>query len=396
MRILALHSFYRRKGGEDISFVTEVELLGDRGHTVVVHTVKSGDLAEIRAVSRAARAVWNRAEYANVIEAIKRTRPHVAYLNNIFPGLSASVVDACREEGVPIVYAVRNYRLACISGNLYRAGHDCTSCLDRTSPLGGVLRGCYLGSRGHSAIAAGSLLMNRLAIWRHPVIHFAAVSRHVADFVAALGVPRSHIWVKPNTVSPVPVVDLDPGTGLIFVGRLEPEKGVEQLVQAFHRVARPHDQMSVIGDGALARRLRAKAHPQISFFAEVDHRVVLSKISKARVCAVPSLWHEPFGRVAVESLACGTPVLAANRGGLGDVIEDGITGLLVEPGRAGELSAALDVMLHDDSWSRDARAAARKRFDGRFAPAAVGAVLENILEHAAGAERAPDFRRNPT
>jgi len=85
---------------------------------------------------------------------------------------------------------------------------------------------------------------------------------------------------------------------------------------------------------------------------------------QADVVVVPSVWQEPFGRVALEALMCGTPVVASNRGGLGEIVQDGITGFIVEP-KPKPIADAVVHVLQSSTFRlqvRDALPSLRRRF----------------------------------
>lgn len=88
---------------------------------------------------------------------------------------------------------------------------------------------------------------------------------------------------------------------------------------------------------------------------------------KSHVSVVPSIWMEPFGIVAVESLSCGIPVVASNTGGLATIVEDGKTGILFNPNNEKDLEKALERLIKDrkllDSMAKEARLSALKRFN---------------------------------
>ena len=79
----------------------------------------------------------------------------------------------------------------------------------------------------------------------------------------------------------------------------------------------------------------------------MSHAEALALYQGADIAVVPSLWREPFGLVAVEAMAAGLPVVASDTGGLSDIVRPGQTGLLVPPGDAAALAAALETLLDD-------------------------------------------------
>jgi D-inositol-3-phosphate glycosyltransferase len=144
---------------------------------------------------------------------------------------------------------------------------------------------------------------------------------------------------------------------ILFVGRIEPLKGIDILINA---AAQLHDdenfRVLIVGGDAraagqiaalreLAARLGVDHH--ISFVGAVDHQDLPAYYNAADVCVVPS-YYESFGLVAVESMACGTPVVASRVGGLASTVSDGETGYLI-PWRCPEpFAERLELLLEND------------------------------------------------
>jgi glycosyltransferase involved in cell wall biosynthesis len=114
---------------------------------------------------------------------------------------------------------------------------------------------------------------------------------------------------------------------------------------------------------------------------------VVQLYSHAAAFACPSVY-EPFGLINLEAMACQTPVVASAVGGILEVVEDGVTGLLVPPGRPDDLAAALRRLLDDAATARAMGQAGRRRVEERFAWDSVAARTEQIY-----AEAIDDFRR---
>lgn len=368
LSILALRSRYRSSGGEDVSFESEVEFLRSRGHEVRVIEVDSSEQARQPLLIQGGSLLrGDRDLLARLESETLRSRPDVAYLNNWFPWLVPAL--ATLTQRMPVLVAVRNYRFWCVSGVFFRAGRRCTECFDGTA-LHGVVHGCYQG-RFPSAIAAGLIRKARRALIDDPQVHMAPVSPFVAGFLAEAGVADSRVHVKANMVNPVP--DVGPGgSSVLFVGRLEPEKGFETFIEASRMASAAP---VVIGDGSL----RAQADRVADYRGELDSREVLHMMGDALVTVVPSQWDEPFGRVAAESLGCGTPVIVTNRGGLGS-IGDADCAIVVDAGDTRSLHEAIIRVRAERTWSTSARQAARTYFLRHYSPAAVGAALEGALQ----------------
>src|SRR4030095_9072748 len=129
-------------------------------------------------------------------------------------------------------------------------------------------------------------------------------------------------------------------------------------------------------------------HPNVVWIGEmIPAKEVVQLYSHAAVFVCPSVY-EPFGLISVEARACETPVVASAVGGILEVVEDGRTGLLVEPGRPEALAAALRTVLDDPARGRAMGRAGRLRVEAQFSWASVAARTRDVY-----AEAIDDFAR---
>ncbi len=141
---------------------------------------------------------------------------------------------------------------------------------------------------------------------------------------------------------------------LLFVGRVESNKGIHVLVDAVVNVQKtiPDIQLMIIGNGSQVEILRERKGQEnldcIELLGIVPHAVIKTYFEKANLCIVPTLDMEQFGLVGIEALASGTAVIGSNRGGIPDWCVDGVTGLLFEPNQKGNLEEKIIQLLHND------------------------------------------------
>jgi len=179
----------------------------------------------------------------------------------------------------------------------------------------------------------------------------AAVSRFQASAwrrvvrVAAILPPYPRTSVIPWSATP--------GTGAVFAGRLSPEKGAAQAIDIASAAGTPID---VYGDSYDRDYSREQIDPRRSWPGVTVHQGVprtslWQAMARAAVVLCPARWDEPFGMAAAEAEACGTPVVAFCRGGLSEVIMDGVTGFLVPPD---DLRSAAEAVSKAHGLSRQA------------------------------------------
>ena len=206
------------------------------------------------------------------------------------------------------------------------------------------------------------------------------------------------------SVAPMPV-DVEryapPGrgsrrAGLLFVGRLTPQKGLDALLDAFARM-QARTTLDVIGGGPDEGALRARAASlgiadRVRWHNPVPPTSLAPWYAGASAVVVPSR-EEGLGLVAVESLLCETPVVAFRSGGIVDIVRDGETGLLAPPGDAPALAACLDRVVGSHDLARRLGAAGRAHVSARFSPAAAAATYRAVYDRALAQLGAPSPAR---
>ena len=187
------------------------------------------------------------------------------------------------------------------------------------------------------------------------------VSNAIRRDAVALGISPDKIVVGPMGVDTEAFSSPDElvvRKGILFVGRLVPEKGVEHLLNAFALLAHkvPDIMLTIVGDGPLRGRLEAQVHllnlsdkvifagaklpSEIPFYLQTHQVFVLSSL------------REGLGLVVAEAMACKCPVVAHALPGVKDLVSHGETGLLVDVGDAGEMAAAIEQIMAEPMYSK--------------------------------------------
>lgn len=340
MRVLVLHSRYLSGpvSGENRVVDDEVRLLREAGHEVNVWSpslerVRDGGLIRV-----GLGAVWSRRSASRVAELIGSHRPEVVHCHNLFPVLSPAALRAASKAPALIV-TLHNYRLLCLPATFMRKGEICEACLGRL-PWRGVLYRCYRNSAAGSVAIATSLGLHRALGTFERVTLFLAVSEFVRAKYVEAGFAAERIHVKPNFVWETRR-RRGHGDYYLFLGRLSPEKGVDRLLDVW-RLGQPPGRLLIVGDGPERARLSRAAPIGVGFRGAVRSDEVPEILARAKALVLPSVSYEGAPRSLLEAFAAGVPVIASATGALPELVEDNVSGLLVQSGNAGAWAAALE------------------------------------------------------
>ena len=371
MHILFVHNYYREQGGEDVSFHNEMDLLARHGHQVDKYTRDNHEILEesIGAKLQLFRDTsWSQKTVVDIREKIRESRPQIIHVQNFFPLISPSIFSVCRVERIPVVFSVRNYRLMCPNGLFFRDGHPCEDCMGKSFPYPAVLHACYRNSRLQTLAVASMLRKhNSRKTWNTEIDQFIALSKFAAGKLERKGLEQDRIMVKPNFLP-------DPGLAdrredyAVCIGRLSAEKGVPILLNAWQRLR--GIPLKIIGTGPCESQVvrEHQNNPAIEFLGYLPYAEMLSVLRKARLLVCPTELYETFCRVVVESYACGVPVAASRTGAVAELVKEGETGLLFNPGDPDDLAAKVVQLWGDSTRMERMGMAARDDYLAKYTP----------------------------
>jgi len=355
-------------------------MLRDSGIAVDTYIRDSDEIEHFGPVKRAqlaVRPIYSLEDTKAIKARIRSFKPDVVHLHNPYPLISPAVVRVAKAEGAGVVQTVHNYRFACANGLYFRDGNVCKDCVGTRVPWPAVVHSCYRGSMAQSAVMASSIAVHR-STW-HMVDRFLAVSDFVAEELAAAGVPAGKIVVQPNLVidpgEPAPF-----GEGLLFAGRLDEEKGVKLLLEAWHLSgASKVTTLTIAGDGVdrIAVRDAARRDPSISYLGSVPTDQVGRLIDACAVRVVPSLSFETFSMSVIESYARGRPVISTGLGAMGRSVTNEVGWVCSTPSPL-SLAEAIRQAFADNGDARVRGMTARLLFERSYRPAIVIRSLLNV------------------
>ena len=335
MRVLLLHNRYRLAGGEERAVEEIARLLGEHGHEVEI-AERSSERAGKTAAARALLSGGERG--GELAETVRRFRPDVVHAHNLHPLLGWRALAAAKRAGARTILHLHNFRLVCAIGIAYRDGHLCHECHGRNT-LPGIRHNCR--GTGPEALAYGIGLSRQQPRLLEHADALVAVSAATAARLVRFGIPGAR--ALPNFVREIaPSTNAASGAHALVSGRLVPEKGFDTAIAAARTAAVP---LVIAGDGPDEARLKQlAAGADIRFAGRVTEDQLTALRAQAAAVLVPSRWEEPCPYSALDAMAAGVPVLAANIGGLPELVGETVGD--------GEWSDALAQLWHDPERRR--------------------------------------------
>jgi glycosyltransferase involved in cell wall biosynthesis len=387
MNILFVHNAYQHFGGEDAVVGMEIALLRARGHQVQLYQRHNDELTSIPAATAAATALWSRRSAREAGAACAAFQPDLIHVHNTFPLISPSIYWTAARMRIPVVQTLHNFRLLCPQGTFLREGTVCEDCLGK-APWRAVVRKCYRESMPQSAVLAGMLSAHRLAgTYQHRITRYIALSAFSRERFIAGGLPAQRLRIKPNFVdgavahpnsSPNRSAGQCQRRGGLFVGRLSSEKGIGTLLGAVRQEA--DTRIEAIGAGPSQAEVASELGD--AYLGFLSRGEIMQKMRSASFLIVPSLCLEQLPTTILEAFSCGLPVIASRLGALVDIVQDGVTGLLFNPGDPSDLARKIAwAGAHGEDMRRMGRAA-RADYEAKYTPSINYQMLIEIYEEA--------------
>jgi glycosyltransferase involved in cell wall biosynthesis len=182
-----------------------------------------------------------------------------------------------------------------------------------------------------------------IGTWKNQVDCYIALTEFARRKAAENGIPAHKIVVKPNYLDPDPGAKQGPGEYALFVGRLSPEKGVRTLLDGWRRLKMPVP-LVILGEGPCGPEVIAACTdvPSIHWLGQKAKDEVIEVMKRASFLVLPSECYESFPLALVEAFGCSLPVVASAHGAMGELVDEGRTGLTFRASDPGDLAAKAD------------------------------------------------------
>jgi|GEM_PF-68943 len=270
-------------------------------------------------------------------------------VHNVFPAASPAVYQKAFEWGIPVVQYLHNYRMSCTNGFFINHGQPCERCIHGNF-LPALVTACWKDSHAISGMMGLVLTRMRQLKTFEKVAAWVALSEAQKQQHVKMGIPEERIWVIPHFYEikeePLPMGD---ASNVLFLGRLSKEKGVDRLIQAWATVNSKSGELLIMGEGPekesllqLVKDLGLKNVRFLGFVAAKDQAALWANVG---FIVVPSIWMDPLPSVVFEAWGRGRAVIVHKIGGLAEIVDHGIDGLVADPNCMDSLAQKIGELL---------------------------------------------------
>jgi glycosyltransferase involved in cell wall biosynthesis len=395
MKVLIFNTFYYpiAEGGTEKSVQELAEALTCKGLEVVIVTTSNRDYVdfvnkvkvyyvkvpnlywsyESKKFSKARRLFWHVIDQYNfflrekIEKVISDEQPDIVHTNNLL-GFSVAIWDVAKARNLPLVHTLHDYYLLCWRSSMFKGNDNCLQqCFD-CRVLSHMRK--KLSAKVEAVIGVSDFVLRRhLDAGYFPK---AAIRICIYNSISEKIVSNKRDYDKQKI-------------RFGFVGALSPAKGVELICRLFTEQL-VGQELYIFGT-SLEKKYEARLR------REFESSCVVFKGFKPQdeiyvnldVLLVPSLWHEPFGKIIIEANSFGIPVIAANVGGISEIVVDGQTGFLFDPNKPKTILDEVDLLINNPSliaeMSHKCQEHARTFNSASFVNKYVRVYENSLLEH---------------
>ena len=372
MKILLVNTYHYPRGGDCTYTFSLAELMQSHGHEVFffgmhhplnvpcaqekffVDYIDFRELNQkknlyngLKVVSRSIYSIQAKTRLRALLNEIK---PDIAHLQNIHTHLTPSVIFELKRHNIPMVWTLHDYKLICPNTHLLSHGRICEKC------KGGkfyycTINNCKKDSYAASAVATIEATAHRWFRITDKVQTLISPSEFLRNKFIEFGYKEKKVLQIKNFLPSHMVSTIsfqDDGYALYF-GQLEPWKGIKTLLNTWSDIKGM--ELKIAGNGSIKNDLEKQVTDSglhnVSFLGHLNKEALLDVINRASFIIVPSECYENFPYSVMESMVCSKPVIAANIGGLPEMVKDGVTGFFFESGNAVSLKGKIDLLLND-------------------------------------------------
>ena len=324
--------YFAMQGKNNIPCPDEHYFISDIDYVVSLHNKSLKNILKVVCCS-----IFSREAKSNISILIDDIKPDIVHLHSIRHHLTKSILSEISKRNIPTVWTLHDYKELCPNTNFHDGWKICEDC--KNGKFLNVIRNrCKKGSFEASIVTYLEAVFNSRPIYESCIDKYISPSRFLRNKFIDAGYDPGKFVCQPNFLH---VKNYTPHyeheNYYLYLGRLENIKGVRTLVDAF--LALPDHlnglRLKIAGTGSLKIELQSQlktlATDRIEVLGYLKGKRLEKVIQNAKAIVIPSEWYENYPYSVLEAMAYGKPVIASRIGGIPEIVDDNITGILFEP-----------------------------------------------------------------
>jgi glycosyltransferase involved in cell wall biosynthesis len=306
-----------------------------------------------------------------LLQLIEAEEPDIAHIHKFNNTLTPSILYVLKKKNVPVVQTLHDYRTVCPNYNMYDfnkrevcgdcKGHKYFNALKRKCQKSSYLIGLN--------IAIESYLYHFLKTYQKTINLFISPSRFLKMKMVEFGIDSNKIVYIPNFIDCRDYMPTyNSSNYILYFGRIENHKGVKTLVHAMEKAKTL--KLYIVGEGGYLGKLKAyvaeKKLKNVEFFPHKPRNELNNIIKWSLFTVIPSEWYENCPMAVLESFAFGKPVIGANIGGIPDLVDDRVNGLLFKAGDRTDLAEKINYLSSNRHLISEMGRNARKKIEVKY------------------------------
>ncbi len=345
MRVLQIHSKYKKRGGEETVVEEERAVLENHGHTVIQYirdNAETDNYGALGLVKLSLTQRRNKNAVNQVAALLAKEKPDICHVHNVYPLITPAVYEVCQQQGIPVVQTLHNYKMLCTNSLFFRKGDVCELCLNK-SLVHSVRYSCYKNSLLATAVQADAIQHHRRkGTWQHMVDAYVCLTEFQKDKMIEGGMPPDKLRIKPNFVHKANL-SYTYEDFFLFVGRLDEPKGLTDLLELINTCV--DSRFVLIGDSENPEIFSGFQH--VNYLGPQSRDIVLDHMSRCKAVIFPSRYYEGMPMVILEAFSLQKGVIARNVGAMSSMIKHGVNGLSYADAN-GLIKAVRELEEHDE------------------------------------------------
>lgn len=333
--ILIVHNYYQISGGEDTVVANEKKMLEKHGHKVILysrHNIELNKMSRLQKLLLPITTLFNPRTYREIKKLIKSEHIEIVHVHNTLNLISPAVYYAASDMKVPVIQTVHNFRLLCPGATFYRDGHICEECVQHGLKCA-IRYSCYRNSKIQTLACVLSICFHRMTGIYGKINYICLTEFNKSKLLELKQISPEAVFVKPNFVenNDIIISIQNRENRYIYVGRLDKLKGIEILFEAWKLMKKTAPKLLVCGTGPMENwcNMFLKDNPDcnIQMMGVVPNVEVKGLIANSKALILPTQWYEGLPMTILEAYSVGTAVIGSDIGNVGDLIEDGVSGM---------------------------------------------------------------------